>query len=450
MADTYFSLVIWTDNTNMDYFKDCLESIDGQDYREFELYILDNNPSSTIELTIKEFFPDIVDKVHYRRLKKKSGGAYAYNIGAHFAEGQYMVYIGQHDRLSANTLSVLNEKIAELNDVPSILYTDNDELIGQDRMNPHFKPDFNKELFLQTNYIGDFVCVAKELYQRLGEFNEKAKVAYVYEYLLRASYKKENIEHVPSLIYHKRSINRALTKEERAEANYYCKEHMALAISYIRKWGLVCLGRVDASLKKWHIQYDETEFRRFSGDYMFLKDDDVKLYTRNNVKKMYAYLRQPDVAVVGVRFIDRGFTIDNVGYVFDKDGAWYPAFHGQRIFRDSYEGLANMPRDVAMVDCGCCLIDAKVYRILHGFDTKLSGQDAMLDFCMRARERGYRTVVVPRVIARRKNKDVITSTEAHDYLMEKHGDKIALGDGFYNKNLPIGMENYILPGTEES
>ena len=117
-------------------------------------------------------------------------------------------------------------------------------------MNPHFKPDFNKELFLQTNYVGDFVCVAKELYQRLGEFNEKAKVAYVYEYLLRASYKKENIEHVPSLIYHKRSINRALTKEERAEANYYCKEHMALAISYIRKWGLVCLGRVDASLKK--------------------------------------------------------------------------------------------------------------------------------------------------------------------------------------------------------
>jgi hypothetical protein len=32
--------------------------------------------------------------------------------------------------------------------------------------------------------------------------------------------------------------------------------------------------------------------------------------------------------------------------------------------------------------------------------------------------------------------------------MQKHGEAIALGDGFYNKNLPIGMENYILPGTE--
>ena len=433
----------------MDYFKDCLESIDEQEYREFELYILDNNPSNAIELTIKEFFPDIVDKVHYRRLKKKSGGAYAYNIGAHFAEGDYLVYLPQHDRLSANTLSALNDKITELEEEPSIIYADNDELIGQDRMNPHFKPDFNKQLFLQMNYIGEFICISKELYKRLGEFNEKAKSAYVYEYLLRASYKNEPIEHVSSLIYHKRSSDKPLSKEERAEANYSCKEHMALAISYIRKWGQICLGRVDASLKKWHIDYDESEFRRFSGDYMYLKDDNVKLYTRNNVKRMYAYLRQPDVAVVGARFIDRGFTIDNVGYIYDKDGAWYPAFHGQRIFRDSYEGLASMPRDVAMVDCGCCLIDAKVYRMLHGFDTRLSGQDAMFDFCMRARARGFRTVVVPRVIARRKSDSVITSTEGHELLMEKHGEKIALGDGFYNKNLPIGMENYILPGTQE-
>ena len=58
MAETYFSLVVWTDETDMDQFKDCLESIDEQEYREFELYILDNNPSNAIEVTIKEFFPE--------------------------------------------------------------------------------------------------------------------------------------------------------------------------------------------------------------------------------------------------------------------------------------------------------------------------------------------------------------------------------------------------------
>ena len=126
----------------MDYFKDCLESIDEQEYRQFELYILDNNSSYVVEQTIKEFFPDIVDKVHYRRLKKKTGGAYAYNIGAHFAEGNYLVYIGQHDRLSGKTLTVLNDKINELENKECIIYSDNDELIGLDRRNPHFKTDF--------------------------------------------------------------------------------------------------------------------------------------------------------------------------------------------------------------------------------------------------------------------------------------------------------------------
>ncbi len=448
MAETFFSLVIWTDDTNMDYFKDCLESIDEQEYREFELYILDNNPSNAIELTIKEFFPDIVDKVHYRRLKKKAGGAYAYNVGAHFAEGDYLVYLKQHDRLSPKTLSSLNERINELNDTASIIYTDNDELVGLDRMNPHFKCDFNKELLLQTNYIGEFICLSRFLYHKLGEFNEKAKTAYIYEYLLRAAFKKESIEHIPSLLYHKRSTNSFMTKEKRAAANYYCKEHMALAMSYLNQSGVTCEGRIDASLKKWHISYDDSTFRRFSGDYMFIHDENVRLYTRRNVKKMYAYLCQPDVAVVGARFIDRGFTLDNVGYIYDTDGAWYPAFHGQSVFKDTYEGIGSMPRDVSMVDCGCCLIDSKVYRMLRGFDTRLSGQDAMFDFCLRAKARGYRTIVIPSVIARWKNKENITVSEQHDLLMEKHAATIEKGDRFYNKNLPVGMENYILPGTQ--
>ena len=124
MAENYFSLVVWTNETDMDNFKDCLESIDEQEYREFELYILDNNPSNNIEVTIKEFFPDIVDKVHYRRLKKNNGAAYAYNVGLHFAEGNYVVFFGQHDRLSSNTLSALNEKIEALDNKDCIVYAD--------------------------------------------------------------------------------------------------------------------------------------------------------------------------------------------------------------------------------------------------------------------------------------------------------------------------------------
>ena len=450
MDSAYFSLIVWTKDTNMEQFKDMLESIDQQDYRDFELYILDSNNSNEIEITIKEFFPDIVDKVHYRRLKKKAGGAYAYNVGIHFAEGDHLVFIGQHDRISGNTLSSFNDKIQELGeDRWHIIYSDHDELVGVDRRNPHFKSDFNKELFLQTNYIGEFICVSRDLIRKIGEFNEKATSAYIYEFILRAAFKKCTISHVPSLLCHVRTEQKVMNKEERNAATYSCKEHLALALSYLRSSGVTCDGRIDQSLKKWHIEYDQKSFRRFSGDYMFLKEENVSFFTRNNARKMYAYLNQPDVAVVGVRFLGKGFTYDNAGYIFDEDGEQYPAFHGQRIFRDTYEGLGSMSRDVAMVDSGCCMIDAKVYRMLHGFDTSLSGSDAMLDFCLRAKAKGYRTVVVPKCIARYKNKNTEASEESHQNLMGKHGDFIQKGDCFYNKNLPIGMENYILPGTEE-
>ncbi|SEA76475.1 Glycosyl transferase family 2 [Pseudobutyrivibrio sp. ACV-2] len=461
MGQAYFTLIVWAIDTDMDQFKDMLESIDEQEYRDFELYILDNNPTNDIQVVIKEFFPDIVDKVHYRRLKKKQGAAYAYNIGAHFAEGNQLVYVGQHDRLSFSTLSALNDKLTEIQEengdseeASCIIYSDHDELIGLDRRNPHFKPDFNKELFLQTNYIGDFICISKSLYKRLGTFQEKAQNAYIYEYILRAAFKKEKIYHIPSLLYHKRVIDKPMNKEQRAAANFSCKEHLALAIHYLRQSGVICEGRVDQSLKKWHIDYDESSFRRFGGDYMFLRDEKVRLFTRNNAKKMYAVLSQPDVAVVGVRFLGRGFTYDNAGYIFDENGNTYPAFHGQRIFRDTYEGLGSMPRDVAFVDAGCCMIDAKVYRILHGFDTRLSGNDAMFDFCIRARKRGYRTVVLPQCIAIDRNGPTANAeneeeqVSANNTLLEKHGAIIKKGDGFYNRNLPMGNENYILPGTE--
>ena len=448
MADAYFSIIVWTHNPNMDFFKNMLESIDDQEYRNFELYILDDAKDSVIERTIKEFYPDIVDKVHYRQLKKKDGGAYAYNIGSHFAEGDYFVYVGQHDRLNPNTLTELNLKISSLSE-NGIIYTDHDELVGLDRMNPHFKSDFNKELYLHTPYIGDFICISKEAYQKLGPFNEKARYAYIYEYVLRACSKKIKIEHIASLLYHERAKEKPITKEAKAETNYAYKEYMALAQAHLNAEGVECQVRGDGSYKKWIIDYDHSSFRRFGGDYMYFHEDNVRLYTRKNVERMYGYLLQPDVAVVGVRFIDRGFTFDNVGFIFDQEGILYPAFHGKKIYQATYENLASIPRDVAAVDAGCCLIDEKIYRKLGGFDTSLSGRDAMLDFCLRAKERGYRTIVVPEVVARYKKKDVITTEESNSTLKEKHVEAFEAGDLLYNKNLPLGVDNYYLPGTEE-
>ena len=449
METPYFSLLVWAHDTDQDMFKDMLESIDEQEYREFELYILDESKTDALEVIIKEFFPDIVDKVHYRKLKNPKGGAYANNIGSHFAEGDYLVYINQYDRLSSKTLLEMAQVAYKSEAENLVIYTDHDELVGQDRMNPHFKEHYNRELLMHTHYMGDFICISKKLYKKCGSFQEKAKYAYMYDYILRCCFKGAVFEHIPMLLYHKRRlINGPLTKEQRQERSYAYKEHVALAATYLRQSGMVISTISEPNETKWGIVYDSSDFKRFSKDYIFMHDDNVKLITRNNAKTLYGYLKIPDVAVVGVRFLGRLFTVDNIGFAIDNEGFTYPAFHGQKIYHSSYEDLALIPRDVATVDSGCCMIDAKVYRKLGGFNPSLTGRDAMLDFCMRARAKGYRTIVAPECIAKYKKKEEISSQTSHELLVSTWQDELKSGDPYYNMNLPLGLSNYMLPGVD--
>lgn len=444
-----FSLIVWAPiNTDQEMFKNMLESIDEQEFREFELYLLDESRNNQLEIITKEFFPDIADKIHYRKLKNKKGGAYAYNIGSHFAEGDYLLYLGCYDRLSPNTLKEMADKILTAETSRAIFYTDHDELIGQDRMNPHFKGGFNKELLLHTPYIGDAICVSAEVYKNMGAFNENAKYAFVYEYILRCVFKGISVIHVPGLLYHKRVIPHTLTKEERKEKSYAYKEAMALAESYVKQSGVDVQAFPAGGEEKWIMQYSDEGFTTYQKDYIFLNDEKVRMLTRKNLREMYSYLRQPDVAVVGIRFLGRAFSIDNVGYIHDGEGNIFPAFHGQKIYHGSYEGLANISRDVAMVDPGYCIIDKKIYNRLHGFDKNLSGRDAMLDFCMRAKAHGYRTIVATECVGKYRSKQNESTEDSHLALLEKNGEALKAGDKFYNPYLPMGMVNYVLPGME--
>ena len=450
MQEPFFSLIIWAHDTDVTYFRDCMETLVQQTYQKYEVYVLDEARTDELAEITAEFFPES-DRAHYRKLKKKNGGAYAYNIGSHFAEGDYQIFVGQHDRLSTNTLEELAKAIESIPDEQgAVIYTDHDELVGLDRMNPHFKGGFNRELFRRTNYIGEFVCIAASVIKEMGSFLEKASYAYMYEYLMKCDSKGVPFIHVSGLLYHKRMPDRvAYDKESRRQKDRCHVEHLAVSKGYLAKSNIICEYEQGVSDMKWDIAYDGSDYRGHQKDYIFVHDPNVRMFTRRNLAKMYGYLKQPDVAVVGVRFLGNLFTVDNIGYVFDEEGIIYPAFHGQKIYHESYEGLATMPRDVSMVDGGYCMIDAKVYRGLHGFDPSLSGRDAMLDFCLRAREKGYRIVVDPSCIARYKNKLVESSEDSHNALMEKQGETIAKGDPYYNKILPLGMTNFVLPGQEE-
>lgn len=450
-----FSLVVWLRDTKEMFFRDFLESMVSQNYDAWELYVMDANDGHGFGTIMSEFFPED-DRVHYRQLKNKKGKAYAYNIGLHFVltnearlpmskqESGYLYFVGQHDRLSPDALSRMALSISEAESRPQVVYTDHDRLVGVDRMEPHFKPAFNKELLLHRNYIGAYFAVSCLLARKLGEFQESLTWAPAYDYLLRAMEAGASFERIPALLYHERQLPAPDKKAERMQQEQSLKEHMLVAQASLKRRGIAAEVTQAPDPSYWRIDYHGSDAYGHQREYMLLRDPGVRPMSRHNVERMYGYLRQKDVAVVGARFIKHGFLMEQCGYLYDSDGSIYPAFYDQKIYRPTYEQMASIPRDVSMVDFRYCMIDAKVYRKLQGLDATLSGREQMLDFCLRARVAGYRVVVEPAVLVRSPGKDDESTRSSHEVLLDKWQEVLAKGDPSYNPNLPMGLNNYRL------
>lgn len=458
MKRPLFSILIHTERTNALYFRDALESLLMQDYDRFEILVLDNNPTAEVARILRETF-SLDRQPVYKQLKKNEGRAYALNVGLHFARGDYFLIMGQHDRLSSDTLRKYAEVIEEgkkrirrfpdgtmkeISEDPEVIYCDQDEMMGEVRANPHFKGGFNRWLLLQDNYIGEFICFSRAMTRRVGTFAEGIHHADIYEYLLRASEKDAVFLHVPLLLFHRRmlevqdmSVMKKMLKESYAV-------HVEVAKAFQKRVGITADLIPDPQYRYWKMRLKGGDPEKNKKDYMLLKSKQVRIYTGQSKKMLYAYLSQPDVGVAGVCFRGAGMNVDNCGYIFDTNGITYPACYGKSLFSDGYENRIVLTQEVSMVDFSYCMIDANVYKHLRGFRSDLAGRDAILDFCLRVQQSGYKVLYVADIVARNLDKSIISTEASNAALREKWGELLRLGDPYYNLNLPMGLENYQL------
>ena len=436
------SYIVWTRGTSLIFFKDCVESVLAQTSPEFELIIFDENPDASVEKLTGEFFAND-ERLRYRRMSHGSGLSYALNLGLKHAAGDYVFILGQHDRLDERTTALIISEMAEHTDC-DVIYTDHDELAGINRTNPHFKPDYSIELLRHTDYIGDFICMRRESAIRLGAFRDNLLVSGIYDFLLRCYEKNAVVRHIPKLLYHLRILPEDKSKEARKFEESAYREYMTVAKAHLERLSVAADVMGTSKKRYWNVSYDGSDHLNHRKEYILIRDDDTRVSTRHAAAELYGYLKQDDVAIVGVRFNNRRFGTENCGYIFDTSGIAYPACHGQSVFEEGYEMRTVLPREVSMVDAAYCMIDSRFYRRAGGFDAKLSGRDLMLDLCLKAIRSGYRVIYLPQITAHKKEHINVSSEYSNELLMKRHGDFVSEGDPFYNKNLPVGLENYYL------
>ena len=197
------SVIVPTYNTDHQFLRDCIESVQAQVYENWELCVVDDaSPDPKVRSIIEEY-AEQDERIKYKFLKENQHIAGATNEAIAMSSGEFVSLFDHDDMLWPNALI---EIVKALNSDKSLdfIYTDEDK-ITEDRfehLGPFFKPDWNPDFLHSVNYITHFTTIRKSLFDEIGggprpEYNG----AQDWELFLRATRHTDRIHHIPKVLY---------------------------------------------------------------------------------------------------------------------------------------------------------------------------------------------------------------------------------------------------------
>lgn len=130
------------------------------------------------------------------------------------------------------------------------------------------------------------------------------------------------------------------------------------------------------------------------GEYVVLLNDDIEVLTPDWIESMLEYAQLPGVGAVGAKLLFPSGRLQHGGVVI-PGGLPTHAFHAYPGFHPGYYNSQLVVRNWIAVTGACLMTRATIYRDLGGFalDFPLNYND--VDYCLRLRERGLRSVCTP-------------------------------------------------------
>ncbi len=151
------------------------------------------------------------------------------------SQEDYIFILNDIAELGTFFVQVCKEFMAE-KPAGDVFYTCDDEIdIKGLRCDPQFKPEFNKYLLYNSNYVGRNIVVRRSLGERLGWFEASFVDAYIYDFILRASEKKVDFLRIEEVLIHRKYSN---TEEDIGERIRALQNHLIR----IKDFATVVLG----------------------------------------------------------------------------------------------------------------------------------------------------------------------------------------------------------------
>ncbi|MDR6477316.1 glycosyltransferase involved in cell wall biosynthesis/SAM-dependent methyltransferase [Paraburkholderia graminis] len=198
------SVVMPVYNTRPKYLRKALDSVIAQTYPHWELCIADDaSPNPEVRAVLEEYMrKDARIRVVFR--EKNGHISASSNSALEIVKGEFVALMDHDDAIPAHALFMVADEINRHPDV-DLIYTDEDKIDENDqRHDPHFKTDWNRELFYSQNFIAHLGVYRTSIVRHIGGFRMGFEGSQDYDFALRflKHTNGRRIRHIPHVLYH--------------------------------------------------------------------------------------------------------------------------------------------------------------------------------------------------------------------------------------------------------
>lgn len=132
-----------------------------------------------------------------------------------------------------------------------------------------------------------------------------------------------------------------------------------------------------------------------SGEYLLLLNNDTEAIDPDWLLGLLEQGQRPSIGCVGPMLLYPDRSVQHAGVVLQKDALASHPFSRTQADADSYANWMLAVNNYSAVTGACLLVRRDVFHQVGGFDEELAVDYNDVDFCLRVRDAGYRTVCLP-------------------------------------------------------
>ena len=336
------------------------------------------------------------------------------------------------DRLAGAALAAYADAVAQHPDV-QVAYADDDRIdMSGRRMQPHFKPDWNPELFEHHDFLTG-ASVLRVTPDDLRDLDDKGWAEALVGKLVQRGAPPL---HIPQVLHHRLrrpepvvpskpearsnrhspSVTVIIPTRNRADLLRKCVEGTLQAdysnfdiiivdndsdepesVEYLRELAQsgIKVMRVEGAFN--YSALNNAAAAVAGGDLLCFLNNDVEMPETDWLSLLVQQAVRPDIGAVGGRLLYPDGTVQHAGVFIGIGGG---AGHGHRFARHDEGGYferARLPQRVSAVTAACLVVSKEKFLAVGGFDEvdfPVAFND--VDLCLKLNERGWQAFYEPR------------------------------------------------------